>query len=157
MKACSYVIFTSMSKLSLDSQYMMWTVYRSLKTNSTASDGKMKLGAHPKGRDRNQVRSAWRLYTLYVRTWPRSADLNGPLWLVDESRFAHAHVQTPKFEKEGARWSRRSPLVSVSKSAFTQITWVWQRQSTWIWKRQVGIIIGNNRTGITEDGLPLRD
>jgi len=48
MKACSYVIFTGMSKLSLDSQYMMWTVYRSLKTNSATSDGNMKLGAHTK-------------------------------------------------------------------------------------------------------------
>jgi len=37
-----------MSKLSLDSQYMTWTVYWSLKTNSAASDGNMKLGAHTK-------------------------------------------------------------------------------------------------------------
>jgi len=47
-KACSCVIFTAMSKLTLDSRYRLWIAYQSLKTNSTASHGKVKFRACPK-------------------------------------------------------------------------------------------------------------
>lgn len=87
-----------------------------------------------------ETRSAWRLYTLHVRTWPVSRSKWAPL--IGRRRSVCACVyKSSKFEKEGVRNDQGagySRIASVSKSASTQITWAWQRE--------VCIIIGNNRT-----------
>ena len=93
MKACGYVIFTGMSKLSLDSQYMMWTVYRSLKTNSTASDGKMKLGAHPKcwtGKIKRRVLTSISIHASSPSPLHSEVDSSDYITLIQQQGYQHA-------------------------------------------------------------------
>jgi len=65
MKACSCVIFTGMSKLSLDSRYIMWTAYCSLKINSTASHGKKsEIRGSPNSSQTGKIK--WQIWLAIV-------------------------------------------------------------------------------------------